>query len=56
MIEQSCLNPGVVLFKHCTGKCHAIRLDIHIQMVLINRLNLKCYVYCKNRILSVCGN
>ena len=51
MIEQSCPNPGVTLL---TGKCHGKHLGIHIQMVLMNRLNLRCYVYCKNRILSVC--
>ena len=54
MIEQTCPDPGIALFKYCTGKCHAKCLGICIHMVLMNRLNLKCYVYCKNKILSVC--
>ena len=53
IIGQSCLDPGVTLFKHCMGKYLANCLGIYIQMVLMNRLNLKCYVYHKNRILSV---
>ena len=54
MIEQGCHDPGVTLFQNCKKKYHAKCSGIHIQLVLMNRLNLKCYVYCKNRILSVC--
>ena len=54
MIEQSCSNPGVTLFKHCMEKCCIVSLGVYIQMVLMNRMNLKCYVYRKNKIISVC--
>ena len=30
MIEQSCLDAGVTLFKHCMGKCHAKLLGIYL--------------------------
>ena len=55
MIEQSCPNLGVTLFNHCMEKYLAKCLGIHIQMMLMNRLNVRCNVYFKNRILSVCG-
>ena len=54
MIKQSCSDAGVTLFKHCMGKCCAVHRGIYILMVLMIRLNLKRYVYCKSSILSVC--
>ena len=53
MIEQSCFDPGITSFKHCMGKYLAVHLGIYIEIVLKSRINLQCYVYHKNRILSV---